>query len=332
MVKPILLALLLSLTQAISTVHQAAQHNLQPALFKLNAIWPVPSVPRSDISSTFGPRIYRNPPRNDFHRGIDISAAEGTPIVAALRGRLYSTVEFTGGGNTVILDHDVNILFHGEKRTTLTTFYMHMLEYDASVLNKPRGTIIEKGTIIGKVGHTGSAGTDHLHFEARLGSRCSQSSTCGKEFDPHVHPLSLFRRPAHPTDGVSVLVTQDLTRLQDGIIRVRTTDEFPIANRFTLVRQKLGACPVVLDVLDFTTREGYNSSSTDALDFKDTSKPYIEPYSFGTVATEWKADYVVPAGWGTKRRGDVWVVVQHDVFGRRRAVQISGTGSSWRDG
>jgi murein DD-endopeptidase MepM/ murein hydrolase activator NlpD len=110
-------------------------------------IWPV----RGPIRKGFGMNKGRK------HDGIDISAPHGTPIRSAASGQvLYSGNEIKGYGNIVIIKH----------ARVVTSVYAH------NAVNLVReGDRLAKGQIIAKVGRTGRATGDHLHFEIRNHSR-----------------------------------------------------------------------------------------------------------------------------------------------------------------
>ncbi|MDX1387284.1 MAG: M23 family metallopeptidase [bacterium] len=103
------------------------------------------------ISSGFGPRRWGR--RMKMHKGLDIAAPTGTPVVAPAKG----TVEFVGRkggyGLTVILNHG------GE----ITTLYGHN-----SKIHVEEGDIVKKGQVISEVGNTGRSTGPHLHYEVRL--------------------------------------------------------------------------------------------------------------------------------------------------------------------
>ncbi|MEJ7798226.1 MAG: peptidoglycan DD-metalloendopeptidase family protein [Solirubrobacteraceae bacterium] len=91
-----------------------------------------------------------------IHAGIDIAAAEGTPIHAADSGRvvLMQGVGASGGyGNYTCVQHTA----------TLSTCYAHQVRFGTTT-----GANVKKGQVIGFVGNTGNSFGAHLHFETRV--------------------------------------------------------------------------------------------------------------------------------------------------------------------
>jgi murein DD-endopeptidase MepM/ murein hydrolase activator NlpD len=106
-------------------------------------IWPV----NGGISSPFGFRWGR------LHAGVDIPAAEGTPIRAAKAGKVV-LLGWTGGyGNYTCISHGGGI----------STCYAHQSSYATS-----NGASVSQGQVIGAVGNTGHSFGAHLHFEVRI--------------------------------------------------------------------------------------------------------------------------------------------------------------------
>lgn len=89
------------------------------------------------------------------HKGVDYSAATGTPIKAAGDGRVIFRGTKGGYGRTVIVRH-------GSQYTTL---YAHMSRYRSNVGN---GARVRQGQVIGYVGQSGLATGPHLHYEFRV--------------------------------------------------------------------------------------------------------------------------------------------------------------------
>jgi murein DD-endopeptidase MepM/ murein hydrolase activator NlpD len=105
------------------------------------------------VTSPFGARTSPTTGAQEFHEGIDIGAAEGTPIRAAASGTVTFAGQMSGYGNVVILSHAGG----------LQTRYAHQ-----SAMSVTAGQTVAAGEVIGAVGATGEATGPHLHFEVRL--------------------------------------------------------------------------------------------------------------------------------------------------------------------
>jgi murein DD-endopeptidase MepM/ murein hydrolase activator NlpD len=111
------------------------------------SIWPA----HGWLSSPMG---YRTDPVNgasgDFHPGLDIAGEVGQPVYATAAGE----VTFAGGhgnyGNLIVIDHGYG----------LETRYGHLQGFSVS-----RGDQVKRGDVIGRVGSTGRATGNHLHYE-----------------------------------------------------------------------------------------------------------------------------------------------------------------------
>ena len=90
------------------------------------------------------------------HHAVDIAAAQGTPVVAAVSGTVVKAGYngYTGGGNVIWVMNG----------TKLYTTYNHLSSWGVRV-----GQKISTGQVIGRVGATGEATGPHLHFEVWLG-------------------------------------------------------------------------------------------------------------------------------------------------------------------
>ena len=116
--------------------------------------WPLPVA--GTITS---PQGYRTDPFTgevSYHSGTDISAPEGTPILAAADGTvtIANATDSWGGsyGYYVKIDHGGG----------LTTLYAHCSNICVTV-----GQQVQAGQVIAYVGQTGRATGPHLHFEVR---------------------------------------------------------------------------------------------------------------------------------------------------------------------
>jgi murein DD-endopeptidase MepM/ murein hydrolase activator NlpD len=90
------------------------------------------------------------------HPGIDIGVSAGTPIRAAMDGRvvLMQPEASSGGyGNFTCIQHTAS----------MSTCYAHQSQFGTSM-----GAQVSQGQVIGYVGCTGRCYGDHLHFEVRI--------------------------------------------------------------------------------------------------------------------------------------------------------------------
>jgi murein DD-endopeptidase MepM/ murein hydrolase activator NlpD len=121
-------------------------------------IWPV----QGSVTSRFGPRGLWG-----WHRGVDIKAPRGAPIHAAATGTVVFSGRQSSYGRVIKIAH----------ANGLITIYAH----NSVNFVKP-GDRVRAGALIGAVGRTGHATTNHLHFEVR------------RQGVPN-DPLPLLRRP-----------------------------------------------------------------------------------------------------------------------------------------
>ncbi|HHY92143.1 MAG TPA: M23 family metallopeptidase [Firmicutes bacterium] len=105
-------------------------------------IWPLSRG--GVVTSRFGQR------GGEFHKGVDIAAPTGTPVLAADSG-VVSSAGWNGGYGKCV------IITHGNGSATL---YGHL-----SQILVREGQKVTKGKTIGLVGSTGRSTGSHLHFE-----------------------------------------------------------------------------------------------------------------------------------------------------------------------
>lgn len=113
-------------------------------------VWPVPDF--TNISRNFGKRVHPITKEEKMHTGIDIPGKAGIDIIATAGGKIVLAEFDAGYGKTVIIDHG----------NGLATLYAHCSE-----LLVKEGEEVTSGTVIGKIGTTGSSTAPHLHFEVR---------------------------------------------------------------------------------------------------------------------------------------------------------------------
>lgn len=118
-----------------------------------------PSIlPASGLLTSRFSRARRHPILHEAlpHEGIDISAPEGTPILAAAKGRVTYVGWRPGYGLMVEIDHGYGYV----------TRYAH-----ASRTLVRRGAVVDRGTPIAHVGRTGLATGPNLHYEVLVGGK-----------------------------------------------------------------------------------------------------------------------------------------------------------------
>ena len=117
------------------------------------SMWPV----AGQISSRFGDtRLNFDSGGPRPHRGVDISAPMGTPIVAPADGVIRLAGEGADLGRLIIIDHGYGF----------STKYGHLKKYFVQTGDKVR-----KGQTIGAVGSSGSSTGPHLHYEVHIHDR-----------------------------------------------------------------------------------------------------------------------------------------------------------------
>jgi len=100
----------------------------------------------------FGYRRIINEAQRSPHTGVDISAPEGSPVVAPAAGKVILTGDFFFTGKSVYLDHGLGMI----------GMFFHCSRIDVA-----EGDFVEQGQVIGAVGSTGRATGPHLHWGVR---------------------------------------------------------------------------------------------------------------------------------------------------------------------
>jgi murein DD-endopeptidase MepM/ murein hydrolase activator NlpD len=108
------------------------------------------------VTSPFGERFHPILGYARMHKGVDLAAAYGSPIVAAADGRVVSAGWHGGYGNQVAIAHGGGI----------ETTYGHMSRIAAH-----SGEMVRRGEVIGYVGSSGLSTGPHLHFEVTKNGR-----------------------------------------------------------------------------------------------------------------------------------------------------------------
>jgi len=126
------------------TPPRAATASAAPGASASGYAWPLAG---GRTTSEFGYRWGR------MHKGIDVAAPTGTPLLASRAGTVAFAGWQGGYGNLTLVDHGGGIV----------TAYGHQ-----SRLGAPTGAEVERGSVIGFVGSTGHSTGPHVHFEVRV--------------------------------------------------------------------------------------------------------------------------------------------------------------------
>jgi len=118
--------------------------------------WPLndSSMP---ITSKFGMRIHPISKKHRLHRGIDIKAKNGTPVLATGSGIVKETGFSDLSGWYIIIKHN----------NRFSTRYNHLAS-----INVLKNDKVREGHPIGKVGTSGMSLAPHLHYEILDGKEC----------------------------------------------------------------------------------------------------------------------------------------------------------------
>ncbi len=109
--------------------------------------WPLTVSGR--ITSNFGYRTAPTAGASSYHKGVDIAASVGTPILATKDGKVVTSTYSASAGNYIGIYHGGGVY----------SYYMH-----CSTLSAKVGDKVKKGQVIATVGSTGISTGPHLHF------------------------------------------------------------------------------------------------------------------------------------------------------------------------
>ena len=116
------------------------------------SIWPA----HGWLTSRMGARQDPMTGSDDFHAGLDIAGEKGQPIYATAAGHVSQAGEQGAYGNLVVVDHGFG----------LETKYGHLSSFSVNP-----GQTVKRGDVIGRLGATGRATGNHLHYEVRANGR-----------------------------------------------------------------------------------------------------------------------------------------------------------------
>lgn len=127
-----------------------------PRHYDLPFLRPVPG----GVSSAFGLRRFLNGEPRAPHGGVDLRAAQGSPVLACADGTVVLVAAHYFAGNSIYVDHGEGVL----------SMYFHLSRMDVTP-----GQTVTRGQVLGAVGATGRVTGPHLHWGV---------SVLGQKIDP----------------------------------------------------------------------------------------------------------------------------------------------------
>lgn len=120
------------------------------------------------------------------HKGVDLLAAKGLPLVAITDGVVVRNRTFSAGGKTTLLKANDGRYY----------YYAHLDRY-VFPQGDNQNHRVSKGQTIGYVGETGNASGPHLHFEKRGGKYQSTAQSDVASFTKNIcsgnpQPVSIY--------------------------------------------------------------------------------------------------------------------------------------------
>lgn len=146
------------------------------------------------VRSPFGPREPFETPTgwtSDFHSGIDLPAAAGTPVLSPVDGTVTAVGPALTGYGIVVFVQDI------EGRT-------HLFAHTQEGLHPAVGTVVRRGDVLGQVGSTGASTGPHLHYSVtQPGLPAVTAVNVWLDRSVFVDPMELFKADI---DAVSAIV------------------------------------------------------------------------------------------------------------------------------
>ncbi|MBV9120664.1 MAG: M23 family metallopeptidase [Chloroflexi bacterium] len=153
--------------QAVSPAGAQGLMQLMPGTFKSYAPQAGGAMPSgvpvqgASVTQSFGPTSFGSEPALDwngthyahFHTGVDLAAAQGTPIRATVGGKVEVRSDPGGFGNLMVV-----------RSGPWDVLYGHTSGHPDNIQT---GSIVKPGDIIGYVGSTGNSTGPHVHYELR---------------------------------------------------------------------------------------------------------------------------------------------------------------------
>lgn len=147
------LLIYLAVSERALVISFPTRESLRPARPSAGMVVPVAGVRMGELKDTYGA------PRSGGrgHKGVDIFAPKGTPVVAAAAGTIVKRDSNAVGGLSV---------YHRDLDGRTIYYYAHL---DGWRPGLKEGDLVRQGDTIGYVGSTGNvSGSPHLHFSVHV--------------------------------------------------------------------------------------------------------------------------------------------------------------------
>lgn len=135
-----------------SALEKAAKESLGEKMW--TGPFDVPIVSRG-VTTEFGVIRTSQERGRRVHKALDLVADPKSVVWASHNGTIVLKDRFTHSGNTVVIDHGCGVL----------SLYYHLLDFADNIAV---GQKVKKGHPLGRMGMTGYASGDHLHWEIRI--------------------------------------------------------------------------------------------------------------------------------------------------------------------
>ena len=131
------------------------------------------------------------------HQGVEFNNPDGAAVLAAGPGRVVYAGPAEQGALTVSIRHDTTVVSKGKRYRLYSTYY-----HNSRLLVKV-GDRVRAGQPISRVGNTGRATNDHLHFELAASPTDSIGAIVDslQRFPPHTTNPELWTEPL-PGSGI----------------------------------------------------------------------------------------------------------------------------------
>lgn len=150
-------------------------------------IWPIAGLTASDVGDSL-----MDDRRGRPHKGIDLHAPAGTPVVLSRSGEVIRVVDGRGSDNPKKRRAGLFVDVRGND--SLIYRYIHL--GDLAIGQEAVGTVLPQGTTIGFVAKpytSGSGKRPHLHFEIRRADYRRSVDDYGSP----INPLHVLKRPSN---------------------------------------------------------------------------------------------------------------------------------------